>query len=299
MRIETACLLFMVLLLMGCEKNEPETIRELTDGFCMVSNDKVILNHHDIDYYDYSTHLIYLKDNKSFEKDFEEIGAFSVYADGIEIYSGQTFPGYSSYLPSGAVIHTHPYFYGDFVLAIGFTNRFDASGNPKPDPRADNRIIEALKKHDQFHAGLSCEIKSVHYSSPQQVVVELKLKNNDSFNYYYLDPDKMGIQLFHYFNNGLSLRDFAHEKFFTHKMGVTQPEPWDAWKIEWLSIIKSHETKNITLTYTNFENLPPGTYKATFEFPGLGYQVSKNEHQQKDGRIWLGGLSVVKDIVLE
>jgi hypothetical protein len=53
------------------------------------------------------------------------------------------------------------------------------------------------------------------------------------------------------------------------------------------------------LTYNDFENVTPGTYKATFGFPGLSYQVSKDELQQNDARIWLGELNLAKDIIIE
>ena len=150
MRTKTAYLLFMVFFIMGCKKNEPDTIKELTDGFCIMSNDKVVPNHNDFDYYDYSTHMIYLKEKKSFDQDIEEMEDFTVFADGIEIYTGQTFPSYSSYLPSGPVIRTQPSLYGDFVLPIGFTKMIDSLGNPMHDPRSDIRIIEALKNTINF-----------------------------------------------------------------------------------------------------------------------------------------------------
>ena len=298
MKTKTAFLLLMVFLFWGCEKNEFDGTKEFTDGFCIVSNNKVVINHNDIDYYDYSTHLVYLKNNQSFTKDIKDRQDFTVYADGIKIYSGETRSEYSNYLPSGPVINTHPLFYSDYILSIGFINKIDSLGNSTPDPRDDNRIIKALKKYNQFHVGLSGVINSVQYAT-NHVVVELKLENPDSFNYYYLDPDKMGVNLFHYFTNGITLRDNTHNTAFMHTMEIIKPEPWNAWKKDWLSIIKSHETKIITLTYTSFEQVPPGKYKATFEFPGLSYQLGREDIQQADGKIWLGNLNLIKDIIVE
>ena len=60
----TITILFAIsVLLTGCEKDENDFCKNLADGFCIVSNDKVVLKHTDIEYYDYSTHLIYLKDH--------------------------------------------------------------------------------------------------------------------------------------------------------------------------------------------------------------------------------------------
>lgn len=273
--------------------------KELTDGFCLVSNDKVILNQNDIEYYDYSAHLIYMKNKKSFAGEIEGIEDFNVFADKTKIYTGQIFPGYSSYMPSGPVIRTHPSGYGDYITSIDFIQIIDKSGNTLPDPREDERILKALKKYNQFHAGLSCEMKSVQYLASDNVKVELEITNNDPFKYYYLDPDKMGMGLFHYFTNGLYFRDFESHETYTHKVQHTQPEPWNSWKKEWLSIINGHESKTITIIYDTFVEVPHGQYKATFQYPGLTYQVEKEDVKQANGQIWLGKLDMIKDVTIE
>jgi hypothetical protein len=43
--------------------------------------------------------------------------------------------------------------------------------------------------------------------------------------------------------------------------------------------------------------LNPGEYWANFRFPGLAYQVSKDQLYQGDARIWLGDVQVSKRIV--
>ncbi len=296
----TITILFVIAVFVtGCDKSEINFDEKLTDGFCIVSNDEVVLNHNDIEYYDYSTHLIYLKDNKSFADDIEGIGSFKVFANGDEIYSGQTQPGYYSFLPFGSVvINTHPSFYADYLIPISFLSIIDTLGNVTPDPREDERIVNALKKYNQFHAGLSCEIKSIQYSSSNNVKVELLLKNNDSFNYYYLNPDKMGNGLFHYFTNGLFIGNLENQYEYSHKEQHIQPESWKSWKKEWISIIHGNETKIITIVYNNFEQVPNGQYNASFMFPGLSW-VDKNDVAQNDGQIWLGELYMNKDITIE
>lgn len=299
MKTTTTFLLFLSVLFVGCQKDEIDIYKELSDGFCIVANDKVILKHNDFEYYDYSSHLIYLKDNKSFVNDIENIGEFKVFAGKEEIYSGQTSSGYSSFLPSGPVIGTHPPLYNDNIVSIGFILFLDTLGNFLPDPREDERIVDALKKYNQFHAGLSCEIKSVQYLSSNNVKVELLLKNNDSFNYYFLDPEKTGVGLFHYFTNGLFIRDFDSYENYTHKIETVSADPWNTWKKDWLSIINGNESKVITINYDNFEDVPKGKYKATFEFPGLSFQIDKRDIIQDSGQIWLGELKMRKEITIE
>ncbi len=303
MKTTISILFILVALLTGCKKDKIDVKKDLTDGFCIVSNDKVVLNHDDVEYYDYSTHLIYMKDNKSFADDIGDIGDFTIYANGKEIYNGQTFPPHSSFMPSVPVIESHS-FYPDNVLSIGFALYLDTLGNLLPDPREDQRIVDALNKYNQFHAGLSCEIQSVQYTSSNNVKVELLLKNNDSFNYYYIDPEKTGFHIFHYFTNGLLIRDFSTHttytlKSYANKSTTVPPAPGTTWREDWLSIINGNESKNITIIYDNFEDVPKGQYKATFEFPGLSSQVDKEDIQQDNGRIWLGKLNMMKEIAIE
>nr|WP_319270881.1 hypothetical protein [uncultured Draconibacterium sp.] len=293
--------LFFLLVLfvaVGCDKDEINSNKNLTDGFSITSHGEVILNHNDFEYYDYSAHLIYLKDGKSFVEDFEDLGEFKVHANGEEIYSGETWPGYSSSIPLGPMIGTHPSFYGDNIVSIGFMPYLDSLGNFLPDPREDERIVEALKGYDQFHAGLSCEITSVEYVSSTNVTVKLLLKNNDDFNYYYIDPEKTGIGLFHYFTNGLYIRNFSTHETYAHKIETVAAESYDSWDLDWMSVINSNRSKEITITYSNFEDVPPGQYKATFEFPGLGFQVDKEDIIQDNGQIWLGSLRMQKEITI-
>ncbi|MEF8812071.1 MAG: hypothetical protein V5A47_14180, partial [Bacteroidales bacterium] len=122
--------------------------------------------------------------------------------------------------------------------------------------------------------------------------------NEDSFSYYYLDPGKMGTGLFHYFTNGLYISDEATHESYAHKMKVESPESYKTWKKEWLSLIKSGETKTSTITYNRFEVVPTGMYTARFTFPGLHW-VDKEELKQDQGRIWLGKISFQKEIIVQ
>lgn len=299
MKKKFTLLIIIAVALISCEKDELDSNGEIKDGFCIVANDKVVLDHNDFEYYDYSTHLIYMKDSKSFVDDIESIGEFKIFADKKEIFAGQTVPGFHSFLTTGPIISTHPSGYGDYIIPIEFIQIIDTLGNVTPDLREDERIIEALKRYNQFHAGLSCKINSVQYLSSTNVSVELILKNEDPFSYYYLDPDKMGINLFHYFTNGLFIKDFTNHKSYTHVTEHLQPEPWNSWSIDWLSIINGNESKTITINYDSFEQVPSGEYNATFEFPGLRYQVEKDDLVQNNGQIWLGEINMIKNITIE
>jgi len=298
----TICKALVLLLLLSCEQKqdlEPEFLlscdKELTDGFCLVSDHGVILNHHQIDYYDYSAHLVYLKDEISFTEDIVGSGVNAVYAGGDIIYRLANMNAYDSYMPAGPLIWNQS-FYNDYVMQIDLLRMLDADN--QDDPREDPRIMEALLKYDQFHEGLACEITGVSSSETGHALLELELKNEDSFDYLYLDPDKMSMAVFHYFTNGLFLRN-SSDNYFTHEIEIRHPDPWDSWDPAWLSVIESGETVNLTLEYLEFEEFPPGNYTAYFRFPGLSGQVDKGELIQAGGRIWLGDLDVSFSLTLD
>ncbi|MBS3773807.1 MAG: hypothetical protein V5A59_14200 [Bacteroidales bacterium] len=299
MRTFFAGVILLTLFTAGCE-NGGNQIRPSEVGFIMKMNNQTVINFSDIDYYDFSTHMIYLKHDFSYfkEEELHDMDEFTVYADGEKIYSGHTFPGYYSHMPKGPVIHCDPNFYSDYIVPIGFINIIDTLGNPTPDPRGDQRIAAALKRFNQYHEGLKGEIRSVTYMNQYRVKFEFTLTNEDSFNYYYLDPDKMGVKLFHYFTNGLYISDEATHESYAHKMKVESPESYKTWKKEWLSLIKSGETKTFTITYNRFEVVPTGMYTARFTFPGLHW-VDKEELKQDQGRIWLGKISFQKEIIVQ
>ena len=299
MKIFAFFLLLSFLFSSSCEKNEIDLIQDSSSGFYIVSDDKIVLSPNDFEYYDYSSHLIYLRSGKISIKEIEKMNTFTVYANGDPIYSGQTLPAYSSYLPSSLVIHTFPSFFGNEIIGIDFLLRFDSEGKLQPDLREDDRIVNALKAYDQYHPGLTGEILSVNYLSSTDVKVKLQLTNNDSFHYLYLDPEKMGVNLFHYYTNGLYFYDSLNKTAFTHKIETIHPDDWSSYRSEWLSLIRSNEIKILNIVYRNFEQVPSGEYLALFDFPGLNIFTNKNGLQLGKGRIWLGNLHLSRNIVIE
>ena len=304
MRRAIAPLILLLFLVAGCETEKdpadllPDSSIELTDGYCLVAGDQVVVNHHDIEHYDYGTHLIYLKSLRSSAEFLEEAGSLTVYAGGEEIYTVTTQPGYSSFAPSGPIIWTHPTFYEDYIIAIDLIGTYEVLTGSIADSREDPRIVEALEKYGQYREGLHCELTSFHYSAPDKVVLHLKLSNRDEVNYYYLDPEKMGMGLFHYFTNGLTLWDREAKESYTHQTEHIQPYPWDSWDMDWMSLLEGGSTVTITIEYNNFESLPPGTYLALFHFPGLAH-VERDQLAQRHGQIWLGKLQHKMEVVVE
>lgn len=296
-------LILLLVLCAGCEKEKdledrlPRSTIELTDGYCLVAGEQVVLNHHDISFYDYGAHLLYLKDHISCAGLLENSSSFKVYAGGEEVYTVGTHPGYSSSFPlTDPFIWTHPTFYEDYILPFSSIRSLGGRAGVSADTREDPRIVAALKKYGQYREGLHCEILSCNYSDPGEVILKLKLSNRDEVNYYYLDPEKMGKGLFHYFTNGLFLRN--DEESYSNHVEYMQPVPWDAWELEWMSLLKGGSSVIITMEYKNFDAVPPGSYRALIRFPGLSH-VDRDQLAQRNGQIWLGNLELESVVEVE
>lgn len=268
------------------------------EGLSLQIGNREVLTANEIDYYDLSTHFIYLKGTNSFLTDKLVRDSFTVCADGAKIYSGVFHSWVMSSMPLGPAIYTPGMFYGDYVVPITFSWYFDTDGKkiPATDPRSDPRILQALKSYDQLHEGLKCTIRSVQFpSGTGKASILLELKNADSFDYYHLDPEKMGLGLFHYFTNGLSLWNKTSQKSYENHLQHVQPDPWNSWEPAWLSLIRSGETKVLRIDYPNFDAVPAGNYRLYFRFPGLAH-VEKSQLKLGTGRIWLGDLDLSQDI---
>lgn len=279
----------------SCEKENASFTGEMTDGFCMKINDDHIINRYDIEYYDYSTHIVYLKASDTvFDNPFNTI-EFKVYADFEEIYQGSTQSLISCSMVFGPTINP---FYPDFVISIGNNFIYDSTGQQSPDPREDERIIEALEKYNQFHCGLKCTIDTIIPASGS-LTLKITLANDDSFNYYILSPDKMGKRLFHYFTGGLRISDNNNHQSYGHHIESQHPDPYDSWDEGWFDLIRHNQKRSFTLFYDQFDDIPGGKYDAHFRFPGLSYQVENGKDLKREsGRIWLGDIDARKEITI-
>ncbi|GAI24386.1 unnamed protein product, partial [marine sediment metagenome] len=217
--------------------------------------------------------------------------SFSVYANKEKVYTGYLYPAWSSSpLPTGPYID-FPFMYPEYVIKISIrSDEYYTLGNSKPDPREDEKIVNALKAYDQFHAGLSCSIDEIDIKPIGQQSFKFTIANKDTFNYYVLSPERMGIGLFHYFTNGLI---FLNETagWLNHQCATISPEPWDSWSIDWLDLIESGTSKSYNIHYSDFDTIPSGQYQVSFYYPGLR-NVEIHDINQSNGRIWLGGITI-------
>ena len=276
--------LIIMSLLTSCEKPVELTDRQV---FLKVG-EEYVFRFDDIALYDSSTHIIYLKNAQS---GFDELleGKFAFFDKGDTLYSGSIVPGYLSSIPTGPFIFSPPHMYGDYALRILLW-----SGN---DVRNNQRFIEVLKDHYLLHSGLSGKVDFVEINN-SQLTFRFTITNHDISELRILDIGKTGPALFHYFTNGVYLRDQDTHIVFSSTIAHQQAEPWNSWQPGWLSTLKTGESMSFTINYPIETPISSGDYNLSFEFPGLASQVSRDELVQGTGRIWLGDITMKSKITI-
>ena len=268
-------------ILTSCEKNDKEV-------FFKIENFEYKFS--DIELYDTSTHIIYFKKVHDELREIEK-GIFTFLDNGMPIYSGSLWPGYSSSMPTGPFIMTPPIMSGNHALRIDYRN------SDKPDIRNSPLMIDIMNRHDLLHSGLHFSSVAIE-NAGTQLTFRFTVTNQDQSDLLIIDLNKTGPNLFHYFTNGPYIYDLAHNEIFSSNIQHQAPDPWNSWKTDWLSELKSGESKEFTIIYTLSAPLNPGEYETTFKFPGLAHQVTKDQLFQGNSRIWFGDISFKKRILI-
>jgi hypothetical protein len=260
----------------------------------------------DIEHYDVSTHCIYLtkKVPVDWERPLLRGTPFVVVADGERCYLGALWTSVSSFLPEGNVpVIWDP---GSRLLG-GQPDLLDVGllsvlrkGEPVEDVRNDPRVLKALRRDGQHRAGLGCSLDRVavrHEGGASSVEYTYTLRNLDQDDLYVLDPKRIHTDFFHDFQNGVRGRRLDGEGSFgwpnPRKKGKF-PTPWREVDPAWFSLLESGESMTRTVVMEGLPRVRPGKYECHFSFGSPQYlhgatgTITKQQRQQKDGRIWLG-----------
>jgi len=262
--------------------------------------DEPWLSTDDIDFYDFSTHCIYLKkDVKSLFNDTIDVlfprswwdKPFIVCANNEKIYTGIFRAG-----PSSTPWWQVPYIddgFGRFpsdVLFIDWIFAFDVL----EDRRYDNQIKEALIDAGVFRGGIEVSLLSVNIvenADTSTINYTFELKNNDSDALYVIDPDITGSELFHYWTNGVILKNTeTGEHFGSDLKQVTHLDPILSWEPEWFTKINSGESIIREIDLKGYERFPAGNYLCQFKYSGPT-KIEKDDRYLPDGRYWLGEIN--------
>ena len=263
------------------------------------------LSANDIEFYDFSSHCIYLKKSKwalfpQYRNEFELFRAmpykpFWVMANNEKAYIATFHAALSSvgrYLPY--IDETSFSFYPADVLPIGKVWH-------SHDERNNETVKHALQNDGLYHAGISVELTDVSIVDNNDIATldySFSITNNDIDDLLILDADKMGPERFHYFSNGPVLENSQSQRMYQSSFkGVIAPEPYDSWDPAWFSILKSGDMRSWTVRLKGYEKIEPGEYSCHFNF-FHPTRIEKSERFVDSARYWLGEINS-NEIVVE
>lgn len=254
------------------------------------------LSSDDISMYDFSTHFMYLKNDKdSLFKDMVDdlyvfndflLKPFIMVANHERIYLGCFISSLSSVGCTGPNIRDiEQLFYPTDIVPI---RNCDIEG--WSDDRNDSRIRSALSELNLFHAGLTVTLNSVNIienSDTSTISYSFTIYNNDHDNLLIPDPDLMGSELFHYYTNGIDFWSSDNKYYYSQYKEVTAPNPNDNWDPSWFSELKSNHSIQRTVHLKGYPQMPAGTYRGYFKYSGPS-KIDRTERINQNCRYWLG-----------
>lgn len=265
----------------------------------LVLNNEPWLTHNDVEFYDFSSHCIYLKKDKSYF--FENYGGkfyqfspvlisrpFVIVAGNERCYVGALHSGLLSMAPAGPYIDE-----GDVGSFPDDVMHISRAWSDDEDIRSNPKVAEVLIKQDLYHAGLEIDLTSFHIlnnSDTSTVEYSIKIKNNDQDDLYVIDPAKMGSELFHYYTNGPHLWDYSKPLYlYSQYKEVDPPEPYDSWNFEWFTFIESNQSIERTIRLKGYPYIPNGNYVSYMNFSNPN-NIAKDNRYVADDRIWIGSI---------
>ena len=281
--------LLLVLFLSSCEK---ENALNLNDEFKVEFNNGKTITEKDILFYDRSTHLIYLKSDLELNQNITD---FNVSIAEDTIYHGIIYSCNLSSIPPSPYFIMDCFQYGNDILEVGYYGESN-------DLRNDPRIIDAFENSNLLRNGIGCKIDNVEiqsFENHSQVICTITIQNNDNFNYYILDPKKMGDLDFNYFTGGLTLQNMDTKLTYSLRWSV-QSGTWSNINLDDLSLLRKGSKVTYTFQSSDYYKMEPGKYSARFRFCGTEHCTPNINLNQKNGRVWVGQmLSDINNIMIE
>ena len=302
---------------MGCSATEPENVNESNSNFAIyfladenMRAEEVMekginevefdsepwLSEADITFYDFSSHCIYLKTDKS---DFFEYYAggrfepilmnkpFVVVAGGTRCYIGSLRSGLLSTAPPGPYMdELDLWYYPSDVMHIS------KAWSGENDPRSTDQIRDALSDLGLYHGGLEITLESanVHNSSSISTIqYTISITNLDADALLFMDPDLMGSARFHYFTNGVVFHNESGN-YWAENRKVISPEPFDSWERSWFTRSGPGESLQRTVELEGYPEIPAGTYDCQLKF-SHPTRIAKADRYFAGARYWLGEIS--------
>lgn len=250
-----------------------------TDLNDWVLEDTPWVDAHEIESYDWSAQMFYLRRNKEREKFAGSF--FVVTSNDKRLFSGMFVSIFSSYIPpSPSILAYDHFFYPLNLIQLGGFYQLSKTETHKSESFRDALIQAGLLRE-----GIAVELLNIQKSGSNSVVYTFKVTNLDKETLLIPDPDKMGTDRFHYITNGVSL---SGNKTYYSAENMTYSS-FESFDDSWYYPLNSGESVTRQVLQDGFKALPKGNFIGQISFSG---HINKNLHwQQSNGRIWVGSIS--------
>lgn len=246
------------------------------------------LAHDQIEFYDWSSHTFYLKEEQTASKGGNY---FVLTADKEPVFTGFFYSSLMSSFPPLPIIVTD-YNFGSpkDVLTLHRFGFIDTEGIMDN----DSKYRREMENSGLLKEGIDVDLLTLKRKNSSTLIYTYMVTNNDVENIYILDPAKMGADRFHYFTNGVSFRNDDVSYHSTNLEFIASEKILSNW------YFKLAPGKSITrkVTLGGFVSLPTGDVRAKFHFPGAHY-LKEKEWKKSDGRIWIGDYLAETEITIQ
>ena len=265
------------------------------------------LSEKDIDFYDWSSHCIYLKKDKTyFIPGWQKKDRFNVFptewADRpfvVEANGKKCYLGYFSRVELSMDMWIAPMvgdvglnsLYPQDVIFIDWSWLYHEY--PQNNPAVKNALLDA----GLYHGGISITfdttdvntLRMIENADTSTISYKFTIANNDEDDLYIIDSDKMGSGLFHWFTNGLTFQNIETKKIYEPRWRKhIQLPSLDYWSTDWFIKLESGHSIQRTVILKGYPHFPTGEYLFELRYNGQIRAMEKEERELSDGRYWLG-----------
>lgn len=289
----------LFLLLQACNDSVLKPEVESKEGFAIQIGNEVLYTLNDIDYYDHASHLFYFKKPHNLN-DYGN-SKYWILNNGTVIYEGNFISPGCCCMEGDSTLIFDPNSQADFVLRLGNFFCDIISYAAETDYRENEVFIDALNEFGILHPGLECKIDSIGITGNLEVTLYYKIINNDVWNYYLPDPNKIPINSEYRIDRTLRLSGLNTNNGAFYRSGYNGTYiPLGRKDTSMLVLIRSGEEIIRSTQYPISNSIIPGNYLMYLTIAGLGIGYHfPEERELENGRIWLGEIEVLKEVEIK
>lgn len=244
----------------------------------------------DIEMYDFSTHYIYLKNDKSLLFDNPKLQyrpkpfyPFVAAVNRKACYSG-SFEGFvMDYYAPVSISLVLQSLYPDDVFPI-YVDR-GLNGN------IDNeKVKQALISAGIYHGGISVKVHDIKIKNGDTAEVNCKVTfiNRDSDNLYVFDPEKGGDSVLYHLGSGLELYNPKTGKAYGPGfIKIPQPDHNEKINPDFFVLVPAGKSVTKAFKVKGYSRIDPGEYFVYMYYSGPT-MISKEKRKTQFGRYWMG-----------